>query len=90
MVREDSQIHFATGNVFLHVFFGGIILFFWGGGGFYASQILATTDFFKHWKTLSARKNIISKITINQTSRLNLDKFGGGNYIPDCRSAPFA
>ena len=26
--------------------------------------------------------------TVSQTSRLNLDKFGVDNYIPDCRSAP--
>ena len=41
-------------------------------------------------KTLSARKNIIGNITISKTSRLNLDKSGVGNYIPDCRLAPFA
>ena len=41
-------------------------------------------------KTLSARKNIIGNITLSQTSRLSLDKFGAGNHIPDCRSAPFA
>ena len=41
-------------------------------------------------KTLSARKNIIGSITLSKISRLNLDKFGVGNYIPDCRSAPFA
>ena len=41
-------------------------------------------------KTLSARKNIIGNITLSKTSRLNLDKFGIGNYIPDCRLAPFA
>ena len=28
--------------------------------------------------------------TLSQPSRLNLDKFGVDNYIPDCRSAPFA
>ena len=82
-MREDSQIDFAAGNAFLHAFS-------LGGGGFYASQILAIIDFLRHWKTLSARKNITRKITINQTSRLNFDKFGGGNYVPDCRSAPFA
>ena len=46
-IREDSQIDFATGNVFLHV---------WGGGGGLhknVSQILAIIDFFKqrnYWK----------------------------------------
>ena len=57
------------------------------------SQILAISNFFKqknYWKkTLSARKNIIGNITLSTISRLNLDKFGIGNYIPDCRSAPF-
>ena len=41
-------------------------------------------------KTLSAGKNITGNVTLSQTSRLNLDKFGVGNYIPDCRSVPFA
>ena len=45
MIREDSQIDFAAGNVFF-------ACFFFGGGGFYASQILAIIDFFKHWKNL--------------------------------------
>ena len=58
------------------------------------SQILAIIDFFKqknYWKKpLSARKNIIGNITLSKTSRLNLEKFGIGDYIPDCRSAPFA
>ena len=39
-------------------------------------------------KTLSARKNIIGNITLSKTSLLG--KFGVGNYIPDCRLAPFA
>ena len=88
-VREDSQIDFALGNgVFFHV---------WGRVGVLhknVSQILAIIDFFKQKKllekTLSARRNIISNITLSKTSHLNLDKFGTGNYIPDCRSAPFA
>ena len=41
-------------------------------------------------KALSARKNIIGNVTSSKTNRLNLDKFGIGNYIPDCRPAPFA
>ena len=41
-------------------------------------------------KTLSVRKNIIGNINSGQKSRLNLDKFGIGNEIPDCRSAPSA
>ena len=35
-------------------------------------------------KTLSARKNVIGNITLSKISRLNLDKFGVGNHIPDC------
>ena len=39
-------------------------------------------------KTLSVKKNIMmSEINLHQTSRLDLDKFGIGNNIPDCRSA---
>ena len=56
------------------------------------SQILAIIDFSSKEitrKILSARKNTISNITLSQTSSLDLDKFDGGNYIPDCRSAPF-
>ena len=56
------------------------------------SQILAIIDFSSKEitrKILSARKNTMSNITLSQTSSLDLDKFGGGNYIPDCRSAPF-
>ena len=75
--REDSQID-------------------WGGGGGLSknvSQILAIIDFSSReitGKTLSARKNIIGNITLSQTSRLSFNKFGVGNYIPDCRTAPFA
>ena len=86
LFREDSQIDFATGNVFCT---------FQGVGGLHknVSQILAIIDFSSReitGKTLSARKNIIGNITLSQTSRLSLDTFGVGNYIPDCRSAPFA
>ena len=50
LIREDSQIDFAAGNVFC-------MFFFWGGGrGFYASQILAIIDFFKHWKNLISKE----------------------------------
>ena len=51
------------------------------------SQILAKIDFSSKEitrKILSARKNTISNITLSQTSSLDLHKFGGGNYIPDC------
>ena len=50
-------------------------------------------DFFKQRnfrKNLVSKKNITGNITLSQTSRLNLDKFGEGSYIPDCRLAPFA
>ena len=56
------------------------------------SQILAIMDFFKQ---RNYRKNLVSKeenyryITLSQTSCLNLHKFGIGNYISDCPSAPF-
>ena len=33
---------------------------------------------------------VVESQTLSQPSRLNLDKFGVDNYIPDCRSAPFA
>ena len=52
------------------------------------SQILAKINFSSKEitrKILSAaRKNTISNITLSQTSSLDLHKFGGGNYIPDC------
>ena len=41
-------------------------------------------------KFLSVWKNFIGNINLGQPSRLNLDKFGIGNDIPDSRSAPFA
>ena len=51
------------------------------------SQILAIINFSSResaGKTLSVRKNIIGNTNLGQTSRLNLDKFGIGNDIPDC------
>ena len=81
---------FCYGKRFLHI---------WGGGGGVSvlhknvSQILAIIDFFKQ---RNYRENLVSKeenyryITLCQTSCLNLDKFGVGNYTSDCRSAPFA
>ena len=52
--REDSQIDFATGNVFCKFGGGG------GGGGLRknASHILALIDFFKQ---RNYRKNFVSK-----------------------------
>ena len=85
--REDSQIDFAT-ETFLHL--GG------GGGGLLhnnVSQILATNNFSSgetDRNFLSVLKNFIGNINLGQTSHLNLGKFGIGNDIPDCRSAPFA
>ena len=87
-VREGSQIDFAMGNIFLHV---------WGRGRGFTQECFSNFSnnrFFQAEKllekTLSSRKNIIGNITLSKTSRLNLDKFGIGNYIPDGRSAPFA
>ena len=56
------------------------------------SKIFAIADFSSAeitGKTLSVRKDIIGNINLGQASRLNLDKFGVGNYIRDCRSSPF-
>ena len=61
-----------------------------GGGGVHknVSQMLVIIDFLtdkllekrcKQGKCYNIRKNVISQI-----SRLNLHKFGVGNYIPDC------
>ena len=67
-----------------------------GGGGAGGGRGVVTQERFSNFdndrsfkqrncrKTLSVRKNFIS--TLSQTSRLNLDKFGIGNEIPDCRS----
>ena len=70
----------------------------WGGGGGGVTQqrsrqILATINFSGgeiDGKFLSVWKNFIGNITLGQTSRLNSDKHGIGNDIPDCRSARFA
>ena len=61
-----------------------------GGGGVHknVSQMLAIIDFFNRQimenvvskeECYNIRKNVISQI-----SRLNLDKFGVSNCIPDC------
>ena len=58
-----------------------------GGGTQERFSMLAIVYFFDRHiagKTLSARKNVIGNITLSQISGLNLDKFGVGNYIPDC------
>ena len=65
---------------FLHV---------WGGGGGQEQRFsnVSNNRFFNReitGKTLPAWKNVIGNITLSQTSGLNLDKFGVGNYIPDC------
>ena len=88
LVREDSQIDFAMGNIFFACL--------GKGRGFTQERFsnFSNNRFFQAEKllekTLSVRKNIIGNITLSKTSRLNLDKFGIGNYIPDCRLAPFA
>ena len=77
---EDSQIDFATVNVFLYVLGVGIL-------HKNVSQILAIIDFSSRefaGKTLSVRKNITGNINLGQTSPLNLDEFGIVNGIPDC------
>ena len=56
------------------------------------SQIIAIIDFFKQ---RNYQKNLVSKEenhmhNFKPNKFLNLDKFGIGNYISDCRSAPFA
>ena len=82
-VREDSQIDFALGNGFFFACLGK-------GRGFTQERFsnFSNNRFLQAEKllekTLSARKNIISNITLSKTSHLNLDKFGTGNYIPDC------
>ena len=76
VLREDSQIDFANGNIFCT--FGMRK----GGGEILhenISQILATIDFSSGetaGKTLSVMKNLIGNINLDQTSHLNLDKFG--------------
>ena len=91
VVRENSQ---TTGNVSFARLEGG------GGGGREGeglhknvSQILAIINFSSReitGKALSASKNIIGNVTLSQTNRLNLGKFGVDIYIPDFWSAPFA
>ena len=78
---------FCYGKRFLHV---------WGVGRGFTQECFSNFSndrFFQAEKllekTLSARKNIIGNITLSKTGHLNLNKFGVGNYIPDCRSAPF-
>ena len=87
--REDSQIDFVTGNVFCTFWRGG------GGGCLRknVSQILAIIDFFKQ---RNYRKNLVSKEeyyrqhNFKPNKLFKLEQIGVGNYIPDCRSAPFA
>ena len=79
MYKGRLTNRFCYGKRFLHV---------WGGG--------FTQEFFSNFsnnrfssreitgKTVSIRKNIIGNITLSLTNRLSLDKFGIGNYIPDC------
>ena len=40
-------------------------------------------------RTLLVRKNFMSNINLRQISYLNFNKFGIGNNVPDCLSAPF-
>ena len=94
-LHHNYAIDFATRNVYCMLGEGR------GGGErggedevFHnnVSQILAITDFSSKEitrKILSARKNTTTNIALSQTSSLDLNKSGGGNYILDCRSAPF-
>ena len=41
-------------------------------------------------KPCQQRRILWAPLYLSQTSCLSLNKFGVGNYIPDCRSAPFA
>ena len=55
------------------------------------SQIFAIADFSSTEitrKTLSGRKDITGNTNLGQASHLNVDKFGVGNDIRDCRSSP--
>ena len=63
-LREDSQIDFATGNVFCT---------FGGGGGLHknVSQILAITDFFKQ---RNYPKNLVSKEEYHSQHNFKPDK----------------
>ena len=84
-MQDRQTIDFAAENVFLLV---------WGGGGITQEWFLnfGNNRFFKqrnYREILSVRKNVIGNINVGQTSRLNLDKFGISNNIPDCRSPPF-
>ena len=79
-LRDDSQIGFATGNVFCTF-----------GGGLYknVSQILEIIEFFKQRKY---RKNLVSKEEYYRQHNFKPNKsfkLSVGNYIPDCRSTPF-
>ena len=73
------------------------LLHVWGGGGGRVTQEripnFSNNQFFSSGeiteKTLSASKNNLGNVTLSQTNRLNLDKFGIDTYIPDCWSAPF-
>ena len=68
-----------------------------GGGGFGSCtqerfSNFGNNRFFKQRncrKLLVSKEEFIGNINLHQTSRLNLDKFGINNDIPDCRSAAF-
>ena len=79
---SNNTNRFCYKNVFARIFLC------WGGGVLNnVSQMLAIIDFFQAEKLLEnvvSKENIIGNITLSQTRRLNLDKFGIGNYIPGC------
>ena len=69
LFREDSQIDFATGNIFLHVFF------FLGGGVTQERFSNVSNNRFFQAEKLPGKPcqqgRIISNVTLSQTSRLN-------------------
>ena len=84
--QEDSQIDLAT-ETFFALSGGG------GGVNKNVSQILATINVSSgeiYGKFLLVCKHFIGNINLGQTGLLNVDKFGIGNDISHCRSAPFA
>ena len=78
MFKGRLTNRFCYGKRFLHI---------WGVGILHnnVSQILAIIDFFKE---RNYRENRVRKEEYyRQQVVLSLDRFGVGNYIPDCQSA---
>ena len=68
-----------------------------GGGGAVTQERFSNFSNNRFFQAEKLPENLVSKeecyrnITLSQTSCLSLNKFGVdlGDYIPDCRSAPF-